>query len=92
MTGMNDAPRDDQAIEITFPGGNTASLVQARARTPVASMTSALGIAGPGPVLLVIGGAAGLPKAAEPSLRALVDDGVVPADRKSTRLNSSHRL
>ena len=79
MTGMTDAPNDDQAIEITFPGGNRAQMVQARARTPVASMTAALGIAGPRPVLLVIGGAAGLPKNAEASLRALVDAGVVPA-------------
>ena len=42
-------------------------------------MTAALGIAGPRPVLLVIGGADGLPKAAEPQIRALVDAGVVPA-------------
>ncbi len=54
-------------------------MVLARARTPVASMTSALGLAGPRPVLLVIGGADGISKAAESGVRALVDAGVVPA-------------
>ncbi len=76
---MTDDPRDDQATQINLEGGNRALMVQARARTPVASMTAALGIAGPRPVLLVIGGADGLSKAAEPSIRTLVDAGVVPA-------------
>ena len=42
-------------------------------------MTAALGIAGPRPVLFVIGGADGLSKTAETSIRTLVDAGVVPA-------------
>ena len=79
MSDMTDDPRDDHATQINLEGGNRALMVQARARTPVVSMTVALGIAGPRPVLLVIGGADGLSKAAESSVRALVDAGVVPA-------------
>jgi hypothetical protein len=79
MSDMTADPRDAPATEINLEGGNRALMFQARARTPVVSMTATLGIAGPRPVLLVIGGADELSKAAEPSIRILVDDGVVPA-------------
>ena len=79
MTGMTDAPRDDQATEITFPGGEPGA--DGPGARPDAGR---LDDGGPRdrrarPVLLVIGGADGLPKAAEASLRTLVDAGVVPA-------------
>ncbi len=76
---MTVTPRADSAIEITFANGNKARAVPAGARTPVAALIAAFVFAGPRPVLLVIGGADGLPKTSEPNLRTLVDFGVLPA-------------
>ena len=78
MTEPTD-PAPIATLDINFQGSGRAVAVEAGPRTPAGELTAALGISGPRSVLLVIGGADGLPDDALPALRELIETGGLAA-------------
>ncbi len=74
---MSDTPT--QAVPITFPNGNVASLVVASPEAEAAAILQALGIAPPALVLMLFGGAEGLDAATTTKLRETLGRAVFPA-------------